>query len=130
MRPLHLVASNFAVASLVAFTAPVGAQAPDTQQQRPGGFFHTLSQEQRLMLFIDMRKQTQGMTDEQRHSYREAQRQKLGAMNDSDRARFAAQLQQEWDALPVQEQEQIRQQVQARRDRQAHPESSESPSPQ
>lgn len=121
-----MVFSRMTYACLVAaalLAAPAGlasacAQDAQTQGEPQGGgehhgLFRMLSPEQRMMLFVQMHKETAGMTDDQKQAYREQQREKFRAMSDSDRQQFASELQAKWDALPPDQQQQIREQVQA-----------------
>lgn len=85
--------------------------ASDATPPRGAGFFRTLSPQQKMMMFVDMRKATAGMTDDQKRLYRQGQRQKFAAMTDSERQEFAAKLQAEWDSLPDDQKESIKQQV-------------------
>jgi len=91
--------------------------ASDAQHEGRGGFFRSLSPQQKMMFFVDMRKATAGMTDEQRQAYRLERRQKFAAMGDNEKRQFAVKLQSEWDALPADQKNEIRQQAMAWRDR-------------
>ena len=94
--------SMFAIALLAAACVPAVIAAaqlsPDTPHGRPG-LFQALSPEQRMMMFVDMRKDTAGMTSDQRHAYRENQRQKFAAMTGAEKQQLSAKLQSEWDSL-------------------------------
>lgn len=68
-----------------------------------------LTAEQRMMLFADTHKDAAGMTDDQRHANREAQRAKIMAMSAADKQKFAADLQARWDALSADQKAKIQQ---------------------
>jgi hypothetical protein len=90
-----LAASFLATASFAADAPP----APPPHGDHDGGFMHSLTPDQRTMLFAERQKDTAGMTDEQRHASREAQHAKFAAMSDADKQKFAASLQARWNAL-------------------------------
>ena len=46
--------------------------------------------EERMMLFVDAAKATAGMTDDQKHAYRQQQREHFMGMSDADRQRVTA----------------------------------------
>lgn len=64
-----------------------------------------------MMMFVDMHKETAGMSGEHRRALRESQRQKFASMTDSERQQFAEKLQSEWDAMPADQKESIKLQV-------------------
>lgn len=100
--------------AIASFGGP--ARGEDAQPQAEGGmrgFMHQLSEGQRLMFFQEMQKETEGLSDDQRHAVRKQERDKLLAMSDSDRQHFAADLQAKWDALSPADQAEIRQKVAA-----------------
>lgn len=98
------LAFSLVIAQPLSSQPALAQAAPDAEHRHMGGgFFRTLSAEQRLMLFLDLRKQTTGMTDDQRRSFRRDQREKFLAMSDDERKQFADRLQAEWDALPPDE---------------------------
>jgi len=100
----------FAAAFLA--TASFAADAPlqpAPHGDHDGGFMHFLTPDQRMMLFAESHQDTAGMTDDQRHASREAQRAKITAMSDADRQKFAADLQAKWDALSVDQKAKIQQ---------------------
>jgi hypothetical protein len=109
--------SMFALALLAAAAVPAAIAAAELSSDAPhmhgSGLFHSLSPQQKMMMFVDMRKATEGMNGEQRKAYRQSQRQKFAAMTDAERQQFAAKLQTEWDALPDGQKESIRQQIMA-----------------
>ncbi len=66
------------------------------------GVMHGMfTQEERMVLFADMSNATAGMTDDQKHAYRHGQRDRIMAMSDTDRAKFKADLDSRWNALPA-----------------------------
>jgi len=109
--------SMFALALLAAASVPAAIAAAELSSDAPNahgsGLFHSLSPQQKMMMFVDMRKATEGMTDDQRKAYRQSQRQKFAVMTDAQRQQFAAKLQTEWDALPDDRKESIKQQIMA-----------------
>jgi hypothetical protein len=110
-----LAATFLATASFAADAPP----APPPHGDHDGGFMHSLTQDQRTMLFAERHKATAGMTDEQRHAYHEAQRAKFKAMSDAEKQKFAADLQAKWDALSAEQKAKIQQDMAAFRA--AHP---------
>src|SRR5262249_54435450 len=91
---------------------------PAAQGQEGGGrghFFSFLTPEERMMMFVEMRQATASMTDDQKHAYRQAQRDKFMAMSDADKQKFAADLQAKWNALPPDKQAEIKAQMDAYR---------------
>ena len=104
-----LAASFLATASFAADVPP----GPPPHGDHDGGFMHSLTPDQHTMLFAEMQKDTAGMTDDQRHAYREAQHAKLKAMSDADKQKFAAGLQAKWDALSAGEKAKIQQDMAA-----------------
>jgi len=104
-----LAASFLVTASFAADTPP----APPPHGDYMGGFMHFLTPDQRTMLFAETHKDMAGMTDDQRHASREAQRAKFMAMTDADKQKFAADLQAKWDALPADQKAKIQQDMAA-----------------
>ena len=104
-----LAASFLATASFAADAPP----APPPHGDHDGGFMHSLTPDQRTMLFAERQKDTAGMTDEQRHASREAQHAKFAAMSDADKQKFAAGLQARWDALSAGQKAKIQQDMAA-----------------
>jgi hypothetical protein len=100
-----LAASFLATASFAADTPP----APPPHGDHDGGFMHFLTPDQRMMLFAETHKDAAGMTDDQRHARREAQRAKFTAMSDAEKQKFAADLQAKWNALPADQKAKIQQ---------------------
>jgi hypothetical protein len=89
------LAASLLVTPVLAADAPAGAP--------PGhGMMHGMfTPEERMMLMSDAFTATAGMTDEQRHAYRQQQRERIMAMSDEDRAKFKADLDARWNALPA-----------------------------
>ena len=95
--------------TLIALTATLmisSAYADSTPPAPPPGTGHGMmrgmfTQDERMMLITDMFKATQGMTDDQKHAYRKGQRDRIMAMSDADRAKFKADLDARWAALPA-----------------------------
>jgi hypothetical protein len=108
-----------ALAASFLATASFAADAPPPHGDHDGGFMHFLTPDQRTMLFAETRKDTAGMTDDQRHARREAQRAKFMAMSDAEKQKFAAGLQARWDALSADQKAKIQQDAAAFRA--AHP---------
>jgi hypothetical protein len=86
----------------VAFAADSPPQPQTCTVHR--GHMDFLTPEARMMLFAQNRLDVAGMTDEQRQAFRKAQHDKIEAMSDADRAKFAANLKAKWDALPADQQ--------------------------
>jgi hypothetical protein len=107
--------SMFALTLFAAACVPAAIAAAELSSDAPhlrgGGLFQSLTPPQKMMMLVDMRKATAGMTDDQRKAYRQSQRQKFAAMTDAERQQFAAKLQTEWDALPDDQKESIKQRV-------------------
>ena len=101
------IAASLLVTPVVAADAPAGAP--------PGhGMMHGMfTPEERMMLMSDAFKATAGMTDEQRHAYRQQQRDRIMAMSDEDRAKFKADLDARWNALPAAQKSALQAKVQA-----------------
>ena len=101
-------------AALAALLLTSAAFAADRMAPRTGaenGPMSFLTQNERMMLFVEMLQNTQGMTDDQRMALREAQRAKLEAMSDADKKQFAADLDTQWNALPADQKAQIEQKL-------------------
>ena len=69
--------------------------------------------EERMMLFVDSAKATAGMTDDQKHAYRQQQRDRFMAMSDADRTAMKADLDKRWAALTPQQQADIKTKIEA-----------------
>jgi len=74
-----------------------------------------------MMLMADAHKATASMTDDQKHTYRQQQRARIMGMSDGDRAKFKADLDTRWAALPDAEKTAIKAMVQARMAAHQHP---------
>jgi len=79
----------------------------------------SLTPEQRMMRFELARQATANMTDDQRHAWRQAEREKFEAMSDSDRQKYTAGLTAQWNALTADRKAEI--QKQAEQFRSSHP---------
>jgi len=99
-------------ASLLA-TPVLAADAPADSPPGHGMMHGMFTPEERMMLMSDAFKATAGMTDEQRHSYRQQQRDRIMAMSDEDRAKFKADLDARWNALPADQKTALQAKVQA-----------------
>ncbi|MEJ0041707.1 MAG: hypothetical protein WDM81_05625 [Rhizomicrobium sp.] len=79
-----------------------------------GGMMHGMfTPEERMMLFADGAKATAGMTDDQKHAYRQQQRARFMGMSDTDRATLKADLDKRWAALTPAQQADIKAKVDA-----------------
>ena len=108
--------SRFAFAAVAAtlFVSPVSAAdapagAPMAGHGMMGGMF---TKEERMMWFADGMKATANMTDDQKQAYRKQQRQQFMAMSDADRAKYKADLDTRWAALPPDQKAAIQQRMQ------------------
>jgi hypothetical protein len=118
MKTLRYATIALSLIALPLAAAPAFAQQDQSQPEqgppdRPhhGGPFQSLSPQQRMMMFVEMHQATANMTDDQRHAYHQSERQRFMAMNDGDRLHYAAKLQADWDALPLDQKAQIKQQM-------------------
>jgi len=116
LRQRVLAFSLLLSTSLLSYGA-LAQPASDAQHEGRGGFFRSLSPQQKMMFFFDIRKATAGMTDDQRLAYRLERRERFAAMSDDEKQQYAIRLQSEWDALPADQKNEIRQQAMAWRDR-------------
>ena len=73
-----------------------------------GGMRGMFTPEERMMWFTDGAKATAGMTDDQKHAYRQQRREQFMAMSEADRAKFKADLDKRWAALTPQQQADIK----------------------
>jgi hypothetical protein len=108
--------SRFAFAVLAASLLAAPALAADAPTEAPSGhgMMHGMfTPEERMMLMSDAFKATAGMSDEQRHAYRQQQRDRIMAMSDEDRAKFKADLDARWNALPADQKAALQAKVQA-----------------
>ena len=90
--------SRFLLAAGAALLLATSAFAQDAGSHG-GGMHGVFSPEERMMLFADAAKATAGMTDDQRHAYREQQRDHFMSMSDADKAKLKADLDARWAAL-------------------------------
>jgi Spy/CpxP family protein refolding chaperone len=93
------------------------AQSPPPAGGGMGGGGHGMMRgmftpEERMMLMVDMHKATANMTDDQKQAYRKQQRQQFMAMSDADRAKYKADLDTRWAALPPDQKAAIQQRMQ------------------
>jgi hypothetical protein len=120
MAPSRFLVATLAVGLFAVADVACGSQAlaeVSQAQAKPDirEFMHQMSEGQRLMLFDQMQKETEGMSEDQSRAHRREQHQKLQAMSDSERQQFAAELQTKWDALSPADQDAIRQKAEAAR---------------
>ena len=80
---------------------------------RMGGF---LTPEQRAIWMQQAHDSTQSMSDDALKAWRRDQFRKLAAMSDADKAKFKADLQAKWDALPQTQKDQIEQHIASRKE--------------
>jgi hypothetical protein len=112
---LHLTLLSALALSMV---TPVAYAADATAPKAGCGLMQSLTTEQRIMMFTDMRQQTANMTDDQRRQFRRDQRDKFKSMSDADRQKYVADLQAKWDALPADQKTNLQQKAdKARSDR-------------
>lgn len=78
-----------------------------------GGMHGMFTPEERMMLFADGLKATAGMTDDQKHAYRQQQRERFMAMSDADKAATKADLDKRWASLTPAQQADIKAKVDA-----------------
>jgi hypothetical protein len=114
--------SRIALATIAASlltSAAVADSVPATSPPQPGvmgghgmmrGMF---TKEERMMLFVDSFKATAGMTDDQKHAYRQERRNRIMAMTETDRAKLKADLDARWNALPAEQKASITAKMQA-----------------
>jgi Spy/CpxP family protein refolding chaperone len=109
-----VIAASLMTSAAIAQTTP--AAAPPAMGDHGGhGMMHgMLSPEERMMLMADMHKATASMTDDQKHAYREQQRDRIMGMSDTDRAKFKADLDTRWAALPADQKAMIKAAMDAR----------------
>jgi hypothetical protein len=91
-----MTTSRFLLAASAAFLLTTAAFAQDHGGGMGHGMFTT---EERMMLFADGAKATAGMTDDQRHAYRQQQRDHFMSLSDADKAKLKADLDARWAAL-------------------------------
>jgi hypothetical protein len=98
---LSLVAIAAALLGTAALADSAPPASPPAMGPGHGMMRGMLSDEERMVLFADMFKATAGMTDDQKHAYRQQQRTRFMSMSDADRAKFKADLDSRWNALPA-----------------------------
>ncbi|HUO97436.1 MAG TPA: hypothetical protein VMU01_02140 [Rhizomicrobium sp.] len=104
----------FAACAALLLASPVlAADAPAGAPPGHGMMRGMFTPEERMMLMSDAFKAMAGMTDEQRHAYRQQQRDRIMAMSDEDRAKFKADLDARWNALPADQKAALQAKVQA-----------------
>ena len=87
-------------AALMLTTSAFAQGAPAQGGGMGGGGMHGMfSPEERMVWFADAQKATAGMTDDQRHAYRQQQRDHFQAMSDNDKAKMKADLDARWAAM-------------------------------
>jgi hypothetical protein len=97
-----LAAATASLLATAAFAADPTPSAPTMQAGGGHGVMRgMLSPEERMMWMADAFKATAGMTEDQRHAYRQQQREHFMAMSDGDRAKFKADLYKRWASLPA-----------------------------
>jgi hypothetical protein len=111
---VSLLASAALVDSALAQNQPAPAQGENSGGGHPH-VFSFLTPEERMMMFVQMHEATASMTDDQKQAYRQQQRDKFMAMSDTDKQKFAADLQAKWNALPPDKQAEIKSQMEAYR---------------
>ena len=112
-RSCPAVLIGFLVAATVSFAAESGPA--DRPQACGHGTIASLSQDERLMLFVEMHQATAGMSKDQKRNYHRAQREKLAAMSPAEREKFAADLDAKWNALPADRQAKLKEKAEAAR---------------
>lgn len=114
MSVSRFVAAGFAALLLssaaYAETAPANPPAAMGGRGMMRGFF---TPEERMMLFVDTWKATATMSDDQKKDYRRAQRERIMAMSETDRAKLKADLAARWAALPDAQKANIKARVEA-----------------
>lgn len=106
------------LASAAVVDGAIAQDQPAQSQDQGGGHHHVfafLTPEERMMMFVQMHEATANMSDDQKDAYRHSQRDKFMAMSDSDKQKFAADLQAKWNALPPDKQAEIKSQMEAYR---------------
>ena len=108
-----------AVATSLLGTAALADPPPPSQGSMGGGMMShgmmrgMFTDEERLMLFADSAKATAGMSDDQRHAWRQQQREHFMSMSDSDKAKMKADLDTRWAALSPQQKADIKTKMEA-----------------
>ncbi|HEY4942005.1 MAG TPA: hypothetical protein VII56_11320 [Rhizomicrobium sp.] len=107
------LAASCLTTSVYAADTPPAANPPAMMGAGHGAMRGMFTQEERMMMMADSFKATAGMTDDQKHAYRGDRRAKIMAMSDADRAKFKADLDTRWNALPADQKASITAKVQA-----------------
>ncbi|MBS0472119.1 MAG: hypothetical protein JSR60_13680 [Proteobacteria bacterium] len=109
--------TRYALAALLLSATPVLADPPPAGGGMMGGHGSAMhgmfTPEERMMMFVDGMKATAGMTDDQKKAYRDKRRTDIMAMSDSDRAKFKADLDTRWNALPDDKKAEIKSKIMA-----------------
>ncbi len=107
--------ATFALAATILGSAAAYADPPAPPPQGGmmmsghGGMMRGMfTPEERMMMFADGVRATAGMTDDQKHAYRQQRREQFMAMSEADRAKFKADLDKRWAALTPQQQADIK----------------------
>jgi hypothetical protein len=93
-------AAATALALSTAAIAPLAHADEPSSTQGHSGMRGFLTPQQRAMLMMENRGQSEGMSQEDRHAAREKMHAQWMAMSQSDRETKRAALQAKWDALP------------------------------
>ena len=94
---LTVIAASLLGSAVLADTTPPAA--PPATGAGHGMMHGIFTQAERMMLLAEMFKATAGMTDDQKHAYRDEQQTRIMSMSDADRAQFKADLDARWNAL-------------------------------
>ena len=114
MKFTHIVLTAALLISSAAVTEAALADPPPGGMMGGGGGMRGMfTPEERLMMIADSFKATAGMTDDQKQAYRQQRRAQLMAMTDADRAKYKADLDKRWAALPPDQQAAIKAKVEA-----------------
>jgi opacity protein-like surface antigen len=115
-RLLLAASAAILLASAAEAAAPAAANPPAMGGAMHGGggaMRGMFTQEERMVMFSDGLKATAGMTDDQQKAYRQDRRTKIMAMSDADRAKFKADLDARWAAMPADQKASLTAKVQA-----------------
>jgi hypothetical protein len=104
----------FAASLLSTAAIAADASSPPTAMQG-GGMRGFLSPEERAMMFSEMQQETAGMTDDQKHAWRDQRRAKVMGMSDADKQKMKADLDAKWAALTPAQQADLKQKAEAMR---------------
>jgi hypothetical protein len=97
-------------ANVIAYRSFVSLAHADPAPQGQGmhGMRGMFTPEERMMLFADGAKATAAMTDDQRHAWRQQQREHFMSMSDADKAKMKSDLDTRWAALTADQQAAIK----------------------